>query len=774
MSPAALPAGPDLALAALGALPEALLVFAADGRLALLNPAARALLRLPPDGPDPLGLPAAALARLCAAPEAAAPGSPAPRSLAEEAALLAAFTRGEGAVALPGLAGEALPLPEGGHLLRLRPLPDPTDPQAPAPETPLAAPGMTLAQREALQQAVLHAQETGLAYYDASGFLRLFNPAYARIVQVPPGSLRLGLHYDDILRLMLRLIPPGSEDAAVIAQRRQADRSRPFDLIRRREDGRVMRTVSQPLPGGGFLLSITEVTALHAAQAEASHRAALLDGVLAALPFGVCVWDAGQRLALVNAAYQRILEGEELRVGVHMLDSCRERLARGEYEPGVTLEQVYARQFEFGVQRQRIRRNGTVISSSGAPLPDGGMVTVVADVTALHRAEAAARDRAGVLQAMMDGMRQGVCLFDSEHRLVAANALAARMTGLRPEELVPGTPLESLRRLQFERGEFGAGSDAELIFVSRAVGPVQRQDRYTRTRVDGTVIEIVTDPTPDGGYVRTYADVTEERRTRQAIERARFAAEAADAAKSRFLATMSHELRTPLNAVIGFAEALAAEPETPDAQEFAQTILQAGRQLLSLIDVILEVAKLEVAKTGAEDFRLETRALFLPSALEAVVRLARPEAEAAQLQLEAPPAPPDLPRALAEERRLRQILQSLLSNAMKFTPPGGRIRLAAQALPDGRVEISVADTGIGIPPEQLPLVFEPFVQLETTHARSYGGSGLGLYLARTLAQAMGAELMLESPTPQGQGTLARLVLAPAPPPGPPQHQEQTA
>jgi len=156
--------------------------------------------------------------------------------------------------------------------------------------------------------------------------------------------------------------------------------------------------------------------------------------------------------------------------------------------------------------------------------------------------------------------------------------------------------------------------------------------------------------------------------------------------------------------------------------------------------------------------------------LEAALRLARPQAEERRITLSLQHLPPDLPRAMAEERRLRQILLNLLSNAVKFSPEGGRVLVSALPREDGAVEIQVRDFGIGVPPGDRERAFEPFQQLEATHDRHFGGSGLGLYLARAFADAMGATLILDSAedaapgadTPEaGPGTIARLRLAPA-------------
>nr|WP_305123174.1 PAS domain-containing sensor histidine kinase [Roseomonas sp. GC11] len=628
------------------------------------------------------------------------------------------------------------------------------------------------AEQEALGQlrrmdAVMRMLPVGFGVYDAEHRLALFNAPYERILELPPGTLRPGLPFAEVAALIQQHQPMTERDLALFAARLGMDRRQRHESIRQRPDGRAIRSVSLPLAEGGFLVSLEDVTPLRAAENEAKHRAALLDGVLAALPHGVCVYDAAQRVRLVNAAHRRLIPEAEARPGDHLRDLVH-RVARSQaFAEAQPVDAVYRRQLDFGSGgTRRVRRDGRALSNHTAPLPDGGHVAVISDITALHRAEQAAQQRAALLQAMVDSMRHGVCLFDSEHRVVLANALAARLTGLTPEEMAPGTPIERLRRCQLERGEFGEGEEARAFYAAGGDRTRRLTDHYLRLRPDGTAVEVFTDPTPDGGYVRVYADVTEAQRVRAETERARAAAEEADAAKSRFLATMSHELRTPLNAVIGFSEALAAEPGPPHVAEFATAILEAGRHLLSLIDEILEVAR-----TGTGAAPVETRPLYLPSVLEGVARLLRQGAEAARLSLQLDlPANP-LPRAMAEERRLRQVLINLLSNAVKFTPAGGSIRLGATPLPEGGVEIHVRDTGIGIAPEQLERAFEPFVQLETTHARRYSGSGLGLYLARALAQSMGALLTLESRP--GEGTTARLRL-PGPPHSPPHLQEQTA
>ena len=612
-------------------------------------------------------------------------------------------------------------------------------------------------------ETALQRQPGGVGVFDADSRLMLHNDAYERVLGMIPGSLQRGISLAEVQASVLGQygLDPTIQEAN--EERVRIDRSKPHDEVRTLPDGRTIRTLSRPLADGGFLVTVEDVTALRQAEEEAQHRAATLRGVLATLPYGVCVYDASQRLTMVNDAYQQILQGAELREGEFLADICRRREEAGEYGPGVTAEEVYSRQFRTDQSpRLRQRQDGTMLEVRNARLPDGGHINVVADVTALHEAEAKAQHRAGLLQAMLDHMRHGVCLFDRNARVVALNDLARQMSGLSAEQFRPGITLDELRELQRARGEYDGEAGSRSYEACKA--PPDTRGSYIHTRLDGRIIEVSTDPTPDGGFVRTYADVTEERRIRRALEEARRTAEDASSAKTRFLSTMSHELRTPLNAIIGFSEALLAERDMPpQGMEFSAAILDAGRHLLSLIDDILQVAQL-----GSGENSAETRALFLPSVMESALRLIRGTAEEAGISIVMETLPESLPRAQADERRLRQILLNLFSNAVKFTPAGGSIRISVASTRDGCIEIAVRDTGIGMEPQDIPRAFEPFVQLDTTHNRRYGGSGLGLYLARAFAHVMGGELTLESAP--GRGTTALLRLAGAHTPA----QEQTA
>jgi two-component system, cell cycle sensor histidine kinase PleC len=242
--------------------------------------------------------------------------------------------------------------------------------------------------------------------------------------------------------------------------------------------------------------------------------------------------------------------------------------------------------------------------------------------------------------------------------------------------------------------------------------------------------------------------------TRDDALRKRFEAETANASKTAFLANMSHELRTPLNAILGFSEIIAQEcfgpTGSPRYKEYAGDIHSSGAHLLSLINDLLDVAKIEAGKMEIEPQPLEARRTF-DVALKLIGAKAREKHQELSIEVDAS-APP----LFADERALKQILINLCSNAVKFTPEGGRIQVLGTAARGGGFQISVQDNGPGIPREKLDRIFTPFSQVDNRYDRQAGGTGLGLALIRGLAELHGGRAWLESEP--GKGCCAYVVL----------------
>jgi signal transduction histidine kinase/HAMP domain-containing protein len=221
--------------------------------------------------------------------------------------------------------------------------------------------------------------------------------------------------------------------------------------------------------------------------------------------------------------------------------------------------------------------------------------------------------------------------------------------------------------------------------------------------------------------------------------------EVANRHKSEFLANMSHELRTPLNAVIGFSEVLLERMfgDVSDKQEeYLQDILASGRHLLSLINDILDLSKIEAGRT-----ELELTDFHLPQAIDNAVTLVRERATRRGITLEVA-VDGRLGALRGDERKMKQVLLNLLSNAIKFTPEGGRVEIRAAAA-DGMVEMSVSDTGVGIAPEDQEAVFEEFRQVGGDSAKKHEGTGLGLTLSRKFVELHGGKIWVKSQVGQG-------------------------
>jgi len=609
--------------AVLEAMPVGVAVVDADQRLVLFNAAYHDSLDMPPNS-FYRGMRVADALRIAAYRGVYGPGDPE----AQIAAFLKTNRTRPGRLRRRSHNGRSFdvlqaPLPDGGYVV------------CAIETTALVAAGAGAEKALGRVMATLATLRTGLAAFGPDGALVLGNPSFAALLGLTPDQPSQGIQFAELLD-MLAIRDEFSEfdGEAFIAAQRLLDRSRPSTMRRTRPNGQVVDIVSDPLSDGGWTMTVADISALARAEDEARRRADLLHSILEAFPHGVCVYGADHRLAMFNRAYTQVMAGAPLSIGEHLDDIIRKRAAAGEYGPG-PVEDIISQQSAFDITRPQMRKrrrpNGTTLDVRTTPLPDGGYISVVTDITPLTDAEEQISRRAGEMAVMLSCIRHGVVLWGADHRLLASNLTAEKLLDHPTGLLTPGRTEEQVLDSMIGRGHFGAGPGAPER--ARALLELDRSTPYLREIVtpSGRVLEARSDPTPAGGWVSTFTDITEARQAQDELRRAKEAAEAASQAKSRFLATMSHELRTPLNAVIGFSDALlqeAANPTPARITDFATQINEAGRQLLGLINGILDVARIESGRSDLASDRVDVARLIRNCA-----RLADTAAHAAEITL---------------------------------------------------------------------------------------------------------------------------------------------
>ena len=493
--------------------------------------------------------------------------------------------------------------------------------------------------------------------------------------------------------------------------------------------------------GGPALLSIyVDVTERLAAEEAVRRSEAMLAHLVATSPDVITLTDMGSgRYAMVNQAFERV-------TGWRAADA----MGRTSLELGIWGSDAARAAFV-----QRLRQDSSV---TDLPVDfvkkDGGLVPMRVsaarfvmdrrDYIVINARDVSAGERARMeRQAMLDNASIGIAV-TRDRRFVLANPFFEQMFGWAPGEIVG------------QMGQLVWPSAADYAEVSRLVGPAlargeavavertgRRKDGSTfLARTHGRAIDPVR-PT-EGGTVWIVEDVTERRQFEQALARARDDAEAANRAKSAFLANTSHELRTPLNGMIGLAR-MARSTELSESlrRQYLDQIADSAQALAGIISDILDLSKIEAGK-----LLLETAPFDLAELLVALEHSHQTLATARGLALRL-----DIDDSLrgavtGDALRVRQIVTNFITNAIKFTE-AGQVRLHARRLDAARVRIEISDTGPGIAPEALDTLFKPFTQGDQSTTRRFGGTGLGLSICRELATLMGGQVGVDSQPGQG-------------------------
>jgi signal transduction histidine kinase len=545
-------------------------------------------------------------------------------------------------------------------------------------------------------------------------------------------------------------------DLAERAQRSGVEQSESHHIVIN-GSRRLVQLFEVPLAAGGIIGYARDFTDLENVQAELARHIAAHADVLENVATAVAIYGPDTRLKFFNTAFCLLWRFEEEWLTTEptlgeVLERLRERRRLPEYADFRAFKRQQLAMFTSLIDPQEEllhlpdeRTLRLVVSTH----PFGGLTFVYEDVTDKLALERSYNTLIEVQRETLDNLYEAIAVFGSDGRLKLSNPAYGQIWKLRPDDL-QGEPHVS-EIVEKTRAFFDDGGD----WPSRKERIISRVTTHTLSsgqleRRDGSTLQVATVPLPDGNILLSYLDVSDSARVERALRERNEALETAGRLKSEFIANVSYELRTPLNAIIGFAEILDKQyfGELNTRQlDYSRGILDSSYRLLTLINDILDLATIE-----AGYMLLETEHIDIHSLMVSVLGLTRERARKQNLNLEFD-CPHDLGTLTADERRLKQALFNLLSNAMKFTPPGGTIRLAARR-EDGEIALVVADNGTGIPSEHQARVFDKFERGNPQARQS--GAGLGLSLVKSFVELHGGRVEMVSEP--GTGTAVTLYL----------------
>ena len=602
-----------------------------------------------------------------------------------------------------------------------------------------------LREGHAILQGILSATPDGYWQLDNQAKLLDVNSRYC----VLSGYTREELLQVPLAQLMV------VESAAVIAERRQrvmAQGHMAYESIHRRRDGSLwdveVSVLYRAHGGGQFFAFFRDITERKQMALNLARQHQMLQDVIENLPLGMAVYDKNRQLLLSNRRLASILDlpaGFLDKPDVRFDDLVRFNFERGGY-PGQAYEAVLQRfvamlQAGKPASYERIQPDGTWLEVWGNHLGDGGNILTYSDITERKRKDEQLQQAETLLRTAINTIDEAFVIYDPQDRLVLCNEKYRQLYAGIAHLIVPGIQFEALIRAGVQSGEYTDSIGREEDWVKDRLAEHQTGNlSVIRHHQSGRILRVIDRRTPDGHIVGFRIDVTD-------LQQAREAAEAANLAKSQFLANMSHEVRTPLNGILGMAQVLLI-PGVSEVQrlDYARTILNSGETLLKLLNDILDLAKIEAGKIELETIDMEPQQIIMHARdlFDAAAAAKGLSINSAWLGATA--------QYRGDPHRLTQMLSNLLSNAIKFTSHG-RIELQAREIScagnAATLEFSVSDSGIGIAPDKLNLLFQSFSQVDSSNARQYGGTGLGLSIVRTLAHLMGGDAGVESELGRG-------------------------
>ena len=551
-------------------------------------------------------------------------------------------------------------------------------------------------------------------------------------------------------RWEMKLPPDHPEVQKVVMRALNRHRNLPATTEMRRPDGRWVKQSKRRVADGRVVAVYSDITDIKRREAEFAEREELYRRVVEGSPDAMMV-SCDDKIVYANEASARLFgaTSESDLVGM----SRRQLRISGEEDapemrssgPGTAGQRA---QIEY---QKRRRLDGSVIDVdvSSVRIPwfgEDALLTTMRDVTTRIRAQSALEETERRLAAAVSNFPGAIYqrLMDTEGNISFPfiSRGIKEMIGVEAEDVVASPDL----LMEIVPFEVRSRIREAIEMSARDMTPFEIEAPVFSRAGDQVWLRSVARPRPypDGGVIwdGVFQDITERTLARQALQAAKDEAEAANRAKSYFLANVSHELRTPLNAVIGYSEVLRDEIFGPmnhqKYHEYSKDIHASGTHLLELIEDILDLSKIETGNIVVDEKEIDVGEM-----MEETMRIAAPAIQKGNFDLSVEIAP-EFPILNADETRLRQVLLNLLSNAFKFTPEGGRIAVRVDINDDGEVEFSVSDTGIGIASQDIQHVLAPFGRVEQPTVDNARGTGLGLPLSKSLVEMHGGTFRLSS------------------------------
>jgi PAS domain S-box-containing protein len=480
------------------------------------------------------------------------------------------------------------------------------------------------------------------------------------------------------------------------------------------------------------------------AETEIERRQKYLEGILFNSPNAVVTTDTNSLITEWSPGAEKIFDWRREEVLGRNIDDI---VIRPEFKEEAVRYQraVLAGETTSTFKGVRHRKDGMPINVilAGSPLVIGGEVVgsiaVYTDVTELKRTEAELERRQKYLESVLFNSSNAIVAIDAEAKILEWSPGAEKIFGWTKDEVL-GKDIDDFVVKREFREEARRRTEATLS------GQRAESVESVRHRKDGTPINVFISSSPIyigkefAGAIFVYTDITE-------LKKAEAAANEASRAKSEFLANMSHEIRTPMNGIFGMTELALETNLTHDQREYLEAVKASAESLMNIINDILDFSKIEAKKV-----ELETIPFRLRDTVHAMISSVALLAEKKGLEL-AYNIPPDVPdRVLGDPGRLRQILTNLLSNSIKFTHKGEvvfTIEAEEQTETSVRLHCRVRDTGVGIAPDKIQMIFDPFTQADTSTTRMFGGTGLGLAITSQLVELMDGRIWVESELDKG-------------------------